>query len=113
MTLSLYRSAPERDNRIWENLHKLKFVGGKGFHLFEETGEYRYPWKSQFEEPRVEMIFADKIRASIHNGRLLDVGCGHGEFALAFAREAREVVGIDVVNMQQQKDSKYLIIITC
>lgn len=65
--------------------------------LFEEVGEYRYPWKSTFDEPRAEMILADKITSYLCEGRLLDVGCGHGEFALQFALNAREVVGIDVV----------------
>ncbi|BFT72847.1 class I SAM-dependent methyltransferase [Paenibacillus sp. P36] len=65
--------------------------------LFIETGEYRYPWKSQFEEPRAEIIFGNKIAANLNYGRLLDVGCGHGDFALQFGLDAREIVGIDVL----------------
>lgn len=63
-----------------------------------ETGEYKYPWKSVFDEPRAEVIFADKIAACLHeNSRVLDVGCGHGEFTRTFACRAKEVVGIDAV----------------
>jgi hypothetical protein len=30
--------------------------------LVLETVEYKYPWNSEFDEPRAEDIFADKIR---------------------------------------------------
>ena len=63
-----------------------------------ETGEYRYPWKSEFDEPRAEAVFADKIAACLNvNTQVLDVGCGHGDFTKAFAHKAKEVVGIDIV----------------
>jgi SAM-dependent methyltransferase len=63
-----------------------------------ETGEYKYPWKSEFDEPRAEVVFADKITAYLNeNKRVLDVGCGHGEFTTMFAHKAKEVVGIDVI----------------
>lgn len=63
-----------------------------------ESGEYSYPWRSVFDEPRSEIIFANKISALLDgNMRVLDVGCGHGEFTKTFANKAKEVVGIDVV----------------
>ncbi|WP_157272734.1 class I SAM-dependent methyltransferase [Paenibacillus daejeonensis] len=63
-----------------------------------ETGGYKYPWNSVFDEPRAEVIFADKITACLReNSRVLDVGCGHGEFTKTFATRSREIVGIDVV----------------
>jgi SAM-dependent methyltransferase len=62
-----------------------------------ESGGYKYPWKSVFDEPRAEIIFAEKISGFLHeNVRVLDVGCGHGEFTKTFAHK-KEVVGIDVV----------------
>lgn len=62
-----------------------------------EYGEYKYPWKSQFDEPTAEMIFAQKISSYLKNdSRVLDVGCGHGEFTYHFAAQAKEVVGIDI-----------------
>ncbi|MDU0203973.1 class I SAM-dependent methyltransferase [Paenibacillus sp. PFR10] len=74
--------------------------------LFGEVGEYKYPWKSTFDEPRAEMILAEKINSSLCEGRLLDVGCGHGEFAFQFALNAKEVVGIDVEKGFIEKGNK-------
>lgn len=63
-----------------------------------ESGGYKYPWKSVFDEPRADAIFADKIEACLtENSRVLDVGCGHGEFTQRVTRRAKQVVGIDVV----------------
>ncbi|MBD3918413.1 class I SAM-dependent methyltransferase [Paenibacillus sp. PR3] len=63
-----------------------------------ESGVYKYPWKSVFDEPRAETIFADKISAFLNEDtRVLDVGCGHGEFTMTFADKTQEVIGIDVV----------------
>lgn len=63
-----------------------------------EAGEYKYPWESTFDEPRVEVVFAEKIADYLgESARVLDVGCGHGEFTKSIARNAKEVVGIDVV----------------
>ncbi|MCR8630121.1 methyltransferase domain-containing protein [Paenibacillus radicis (ex Xue et al. 2023)] len=65
--------------------------------LASETGRYKYPWNSVFDEPRAEVIFADKIAAYLkENVRVLDVGCGHGEFTKTFAHKAKEVMGIDI-----------------
>lgn len=65
--------------------------------LVEEYGKYKYPWNSQFDEPTAEMILAEYVFPELcGNARVLDVGCGHGEFTLQFASKANEVVGIDI-----------------
>jgi hypothetical protein len=44
-------------------------------------GKYNYSWRSQFEEPTASMVLAQKINSYVDdNSRILDVGCGHGEF---------------------------------
>lgn len=45
-----------------------------------ESGGYKYPWESTFDEPRAEVIFAKKITAFLgDSAQVLDVGCGHGD----------------------------------
>ncbi|GIN72803.1 hypothetical protein J14TS2_32780 [Bacillus sp. J14TS2] len=67
--------------------------------LGTEIGEYNYPWKSQFAEPTAAMILAERISKYVgKNTRILDIGCGHGEFTYQWAAKAKEVVGIDVIN---------------
>ncbi|MDF2715692.1 MAG: methyltransferase type 11 [Paenibacillus sp.] len=52
---------------------------------------------SLFEEPTAEAILAESISSSLTpQSRVLDVGCGHGEFTKRFASLADEVIGIDV-----------------
>lgn len=65
--------------------------------LDQQLGEYKYPWKSEFDEPTAETIFAQKISPYLtNNSRILDVGCGHGEFTCQFADHAEAVVGVDI-----------------
>jgi SAM-dependent methyltransferase len=66
--------------------------------LAKSTGEYKYPWKSEFDEPRAEVIFMEKIMSNLNdNARILDVGCGHGAFTSKLAGKAKEIVGIDII----------------
>lgn len=66
--------------------------------LGAEDGGYKYPWKSEFDEPTAETLFTEKISSYLLNdSRLLDIGCGHGEFTYQFADKAQEVVGIDII----------------
>jgi len=61
-------------------------------------GRYKYPWKSQFEETTAAMVLSQKIDSLVDkNSRILDVGCGHGEFTYQWNSKVKEVVGIDVV----------------
>lgn len=65
--------------------------------IASEHGEYAYPWCSEFDEPTAETIFGQKISSSITDkSRVIDVGCGHGEFLVRWASNANEAVGIDI-----------------
>ncbi len=63
--------------------------------LGSESGIYQYPWKSRFEGPTAESIFADRLSEVARGSKILEIGCGHGEFAGMFASVAEEVTGID------------------
>jgi SAM-dependent methyltransferase len=77
----------------WVPPHSEKWYAQLG-----AEGEYKYPWKSQFDEPTAVMVFAQRLSSYIEeDSRVLDVGCGHGEFTYQWASEVKEVVGIDVI----------------
>jgi SAM-dependent methyltransferase len=64
--------------------------------LNDIVGEYQYPWKSTFEEPTAEMIYEKEIMSHLtSDSRILDVGCGHGEFTRRWNHRVKEAVGID------------------
>lgn len=65
--------------------------------LANDSGEYEYPWKSQFEGQTAEMIFTKELSKYINpDSCLLDVGCGHGKFTSQWSTKAKEIIGIDV-----------------
>ncbi len=45
---------------------------------------------------KVEFAFLLKVLGSVKNKRILDLGCGTGKFGLKLARDAQEVIGIDI-----------------
>ncbi|TWT25823.1 class I SAM-dependent methyltransferase [Planomicrobium sp. CPCC 101110] len=66
--------------------------------LGETEGAYLYPWNSIREEPNGESLFDREVMNMVKGRIALDVGCGHGEFALKSAREAKGIVGLDVTD---------------
>ena len=64
--------------------------------LSQIDGKYVYPWQSTVEEPNGESIFDKEVIQMIGNKKVLDVGCGHGEFTLKCSEFAKEIVGFDV-----------------
>jgi len=66
--------------------------------LGELSGKYQYPWNSLLSKPNGESIFDEEVFSMIQNKKVLDVGCGHGEFAIRCSSLAKEVVGFDVTD---------------
>ncbi|WP_088070881.1 class I SAM-dependent methyltransferase [Gottfriedia luciferensis] len=61
-------------------------------------GEYSYPWRSTVMEPNGESIFNKEVFLMIKDQKVLDVGCGHGEFTIQCSSHAKEIIGFDVTN---------------
>lgn len=61
-------------------------------------GKYTYPWNSTLTEPNGESIFDKEVVQNIVNKKVLDIGCGHGEFTLKCSSVAKEIVGFDVTD---------------
>ncbi|OUM95377.1 MAG: hypothetical protein A9Z00_08475 [Thermobacillus sp. ZCTH02-B1] len=59
------------------------------------TGKYAFPWREIADGERITGKFAARLRSRLR-GRVLDVGCGHGEFTVQWAGQCDEVVGYDM-----------------
>lgn len=62
-----------------------------------------------------EDIFADEL-SKLVRGRVLDVGCGHGEFTSRWAQQAEELVGYDMTagflktaNLNRKPNARYVL----
>ncbi|MCH1627710.1 class I SAM-dependent methyltransferase [Ferdinandcohnia quinoae] len=60
--------------------------------------KYIYSWNSTLTEPNGESIFDEEVAKMIPNKKVLDIGCGHGEFTLKCGGDAKEIVGFDVTD---------------
>ena len=49
-------------------------------------------------------MFEREVAAAVPGKRVLDVGCGHGEFALRWSEVAEQVVGIDAASEYSRSD---------
>ncbi|WP_088101997.1 class I SAM-dependent methyltransferase [Halalkalibacter urbisdiaboli] len=61
-------------------------------------GEYKYSWGSTLSEPNGKSIFDEEVTRAIKNKKVLDVGCGHGEFTIRCSSVAKEIVGFDITD---------------
>jgi SAM-dependent methyltransferase len=83
--------------------------------LVAKTGKYDYPWKSHHEGIPAEDILTERLSAVMH-GKVLDVGCGHGEYTNYWAGHAEEVVGYDMTagfiqtaNLHRKPNVRYVV----
>lgn len=63
--------------------------------LAAQSGKYEFTWNYTVKGLSAEDIFTEKLSKLIR-GKVLDVGCGHGEYTNRWANRAEEVVGYDM-----------------
>ena len=57
---------------------------------------YKYNWSSTITMPNGESVFDEEVAQLIKDKKVLDVGCGHGEFTRYLSSIAKQIVGFDV-----------------
>ncbi|RXZ78511.1 class I SAM-dependent methyltransferase [Paenibacillaceae bacterium] len=82
--------------------------------LAASTGKYEFPWKGIYEGEAAADILTEKLTALLR-GKVLDVGCAHGEYTQQWADLAEEVVGydmtagfIDTANRNRSSNVRYV-----
>lgn len=78
-------------HREWLVPHSLEWYE----QLSKQQAVYTYPWVSTFAMPTGESIFEKEVLEMIQHKKVLDLGCGDGQFANECGRYAKGVVGID------------------
>ncbi|MBZ5201086.1 class I SAM-dependent methyltransferase [Planomicrobium chinense] len=76
----------------WLTPHSIKWYE----QLSEIEGVYKYPWHSLIMEPNGEIIFDEEAVRLAAGKKVLDAGCGPGDFTFQCGRQAKEIVGFDV-----------------
>ncbi|MEK5235786.1 methyltransferase domain-containing protein [Paenibacillus sp. FSL L8-0470] len=76
----------------WRLPHSFEWYAGLG----GETGKYTYPWNSTITGPDAEAMFAEEVAGLVPGKRVLDIGCGHGDFTIRWSPVVKQIVGLDV-----------------
>ena len=64
--------------------------------LSELQRVYKYTWESTISTPSGESIFDGEVTKMIKNKKVLDVGCGHGEYTRYCSSFTKQIVGFDI-----------------
>ncbi|MFC3210372.1 class I SAM-dependent methyltransferase [Planomicrobium okeanokoites] len=83
-----------RKHPEWLEPHSLQWYQQLG----DSQKAYLYPWKSSVDGPDGETVFDNEVLKLTKGKKVLDVGCGHGEFAIMCSRFAEEVTGFDAID---------------
>lgn len=60
------------------------------------TGKYTYSWNATITGEDAEALFDEAVGQLVPGKRVLDIGCGHGEFTLRWSPVVEEIVGLDI-----------------
>lgn len=75
--------------------------------LSNMQGNYSYPWRSEVMEPKGETVFDEETLRLAKDQKVLDAGCGHGEFTVRCGIRAKEIIGFDVTAQFIDKAKEY------
>ena len=78
----------------WIEPHSIEWYKQLG----KVHGKYEYSWQSTMTEPNGERQFDEEVLHIISSKKVLDVGCGHGEFTVQCGHYAKEVIGFDLTD---------------
>ncbi len=78
----------------WLSPHSVQWYKQLG----ELQEKYLYPWNSTVTTRNGESIFDNEVFQIIKNKKVIDIGCGHGEFTLKCSLVAKDIVGFDVTD---------------
>lgn len=83
--------------------------------LAAQTGKYEFSWNYYIEGKAAEDHFTEEL-TSLIQGKVLDVGCAHGEYTNRWADYAEEVVGYDMTkgfittaNINRKANVRYIL----
>ena len=80
------------NHKDWLSPHSIEWYAQLG----KLSGVYTYPWRSTVEEPNGESMFTSEVEDMVAGKKVLDVGCGHGEFTRSWGPIVKSIVGFDV-----------------
>ena len=82
--------------------------------LAAQTGKYEFTWNYFFEGKAAEEYLTETLLTLMH-GKVIDVGCAHGEYTNRWADYAEEVVGYDMTegfiktaNINRKNNVRYI-----
>lgn len=78
----------------WVSPHSFAWYAQLG----KLTGKYDYDWQSTLVEPNGESRFTEEVARAVQGKHVLDIGCGHGEYAMRWSGKAASMTGIDVTD---------------
>ena len=78
----------------WLEPHSIKWYKQLG----QLQRKYEYSWNATITEPNGEKRFDEEVMHIITGKKVLDVGCGHGEFTIQCGQKAKEVIGFDITD---------------
>ncbi|SCW80367.1 23S rRNA (guanine745-N1)-methyltransferase [Paenibacillus tianmuensis] len=78
----------------WLRPHSIEWYAQLG----RIKGQYSFSWHSTIAEPNAEAIFAEEVSQAVRGRKVLDIGCGHGEFTLQWSPIVKHITGLDITS---------------